>query len=41
MSEKVKEVAKEDFEKARVLARDAVRSGTYLYPLKASSGLYT
>ncbi|KAF2109582.1 hypothetical protein BDV96DRAFT_615615 [Lophiotrema nucula] len=41
MSEKVKEVAKEDFEKARVLARDAVRSGTYLYPLKGIAYFFT
>lgn len=34
MSEKVKEVAKEEFEQAKVLASDAVRSGAYLYPLK-------
>merc|ERR1712032_834985 len=31
---KVKEVAVEEFEQARVLTRDAVRSGAYLYPLK-------
>lgn len=36
MSEKVKEVAKEEFEQAKVLASDAVRSGAYLYPLKVS-----
>ena len=34
MSEKVKEVAKEEYEQAKVLASDAVRSGAYLYPLK-------
>ncbi|KAF2241727.1 hypothetical protein BU26DRAFT_524891 [Trematosphaeria pertusa] len=34
MSDKVKEVAVEEFEQARVLTRDAVRSGAYLYPLK-------
>ncbi|KAF2131888.1 hypothetical protein P153DRAFT_364366 [Dothidotthia symphoricarpi CBS 119687] len=34
MSERVKEVAKEDFEQAKVLAQDAVRSGAYLYPFK-------
>lgn len=36
MSGKVKEVAKEEFEQAKVLASDAVRSGAYLYPLKVS-----
>jgi len=34
MSEKVKEVAVEEFEQAKVLARDAARSGAYLYPIK-------
>ncbi|PVI06478.1 hypothetical protein DM02DRAFT_423036 [Periconia macrospinosa] len=34
MSEKVKEVALEEFHQAKVLAADAVRSGAYLYPLK-------
>lgn len=37
MSEKVKEVAKEEFEQAKVLAAGAVRSQAYLYPLKACS----
>lgn len=37
MSEKVKEVAVEEFEQAKVLARDAARSGAYLYPIKARS----
>ena len=32
--DKVREVAKEDFEQAKVLAQDAVRSGAYLYPFK-------
>ena len=36
MSEKVKEVAREEFEQARQLTRDAVRSGAYLYPIKVS-----
>lgn len=36
MSERVKEVAKEELEQAKVLASDAVRSGAYLYPLKVS-----
>lgn len=35
MSEKVKEVAVEEYEQAKVLTRDAVRSGAYLYPIKA------
>jgi hypothetical protein len=34
MSEKVKEVAVEEYQQARVLATAAVRSGAYLYPLK-------
>ncbi|KAF2867158.1 hypothetical protein BDV95DRAFT_503127 [Massariosphaeria phaeospora] len=34
MAEKVKEVAAEEFEQAKVMAQDAVRSGAYLYPLK-------
>lgn len=37
MSEQVKQVAAEEFEQAKVLARDAVRSAAYLYPLK---GIY-
>jgi len=31
---KAQEVAKEDFGKAKVLVNDAVRSGSYLYPIK-------
>ena len=34
MSEKVKEIATEDFQRAKVLAQDAVRSGAYLYPIE-------
>ncbi|KAF2841392.1 hypothetical protein M501DRAFT_1000584 [Patellaria atrata CBS 101060] len=34
MADRVKEVAKEDFEAAKAHATDAVRSGAYLYPLK-------
>jgi hypothetical protein len=34
--DKVREVAKEDFEQAKALAQDAVRSGAYLYPFKVS-----
>jgi hypothetical protein len=34
MSEKVKEIATEDFQRAKVLAQNAVRSGAYLYPIK-------
>lgn len=37
MSDQVKQVAVEEFEQAKVLARDAVRSTAYLYPLKVSS----
>lgn len=32
--DKVREVAKEDFDQAKALAQDAVRSGAYLYPFK-------
>ncbi|KAH8907426.1 hypothetical protein BR93DRAFT_926477 [Coniochaeta sp. PMI_546] len=31
---KAREVAKEDFDKAKVLFQDATRSGSYLYPIK-------
>ena len=34
--DKVKDVAKEDFDQARQLASDAVRSAAYLYPFKVS-----
>ncbi|KAF2022078.1 hypothetical protein BU24DRAFT_339682 [Aaosphaeria arxii CBS 175.79] len=34
MSERVKEVAAEEFQQAKILAIDAARSGAYLYPLK-------
>ena len=32
--DRVKEVAKEDFDQAKELARDAIRSAAYLYPIK-------
>lgn len=32
--DKVKQVAREDFEQAKVLANDAIRSAAYLYPFK-------
>jgi hypothetical protein len=42
VSNKVKEVAKEDFDQAKALAQDAIRSAAYLYPFKACvSGLNT
>ncbi|KAF2176987.1 hypothetical protein K469DRAFT_721076 [Zopfia rhizophila CBS 207.26] len=41
MSEKVKEVAREEYEQARVLTRDAVRSGAYLYPIKGIAYFFT
>jgi len=41
MSEKVKEVVAEEFEQARILTRDAVRFGTYLYPLKGIAYFFT
>lgn len=31
---KAREVAKEDFDKAKVLFNDTTRSGSYLYPIK-------
>lgn len=34
MSERVKEVAREELEQAKDLAQQAVRSGAYLYPIK-------
>ncbi|KAF1913466.1 hypothetical protein BDU57DRAFT_520344 [Ampelomyces quisqualis] len=34
ISNKVKEVAKEDFDQAKALAQDAIRSAAYLYPFK-------
>jgi len=34
MSGKVKEIATEDFQRAKALAQDAARSGAYLYPIK-------
>jgi hypothetical protein len=34
MSEKVKEVAVEEFEQAKVLARQVVKSSAYVYPLQ-------
>lgn len=36
-ADKVKEVAVEELEQARLLARDAARSGAYLYPIKVHS----
>lgn len=36
MAGKVKEVAVEEADRVKSLTRDAVRSGAYLYPLKAS-----
>ncbi|KAJ4358735.1 uncharacterized protein N0V89_003319 [Didymosphaeria variabile] len=41
MSERVKEVAKEEFEQAKVLAAGAVRSQAYLYPLKGIAYFFT
>jgi hypothetical protein len=34
VSNKVREVAKEDFDQAKALAQDAIRSAAYLYPFK-------
>jgi len=41
MSDKVKEVAREEFEQAKVLANQAVRSGAYLYPIKGIAYFFT
>ncbi len=38
--DRVKAVAKEDFDQARELARDAIRSAAYLYPFKVC-GFYS
>jgi hypothetical protein len=38
--DKVKQVAQEDFDQARALAEDAVRSGAYLYPFKACHSMH-
>ena len=38
--DKVKEVAKEDFDQYKQLASDAVRSAAYLYPFKVGMQLY-
>jgi len=40
-TDKVKEVAREEFEQAKGLASDAVRSGAYLYPLKGIAYFFT
>lgn len=37
MKDRVKEVASEEFEQAKILAKDAVQSGAYLYPIKVRS----
>lgn len=34
MSDKIKETAIEEAERVKILARDAARSGAYLYPFK-------
>lgn len=39
ISNKVKEVAKEDFDQAKALAQDAIRSAAYLYPFKVCRSL--
>lgn len=41
MSERVKEVAAEEFQQAKVLAQDAIRSQAYLYPLKGIAYFFT
>jgi len=39
--DRVKEVAKEDFDQAKELARDALRSAAYLYPFKGIAYFFT
>ncbi|KAJ4373810.1 hypothetical protein N0V83_002549 [Neocucurbitaria cava] len=39
--DKVKQVAREDFEQAKVLANDAIRSAAYLYPFKGIAYFFT
>ncbi|KAJ4311988.1 hypothetical protein N0V94_007670 [Neodidymelliopsis sp. IMI 364377] len=39
--DKVKQVAQEDFNQAKALAEDAVRSGAYLYPFKGIAYFFT
>lgn len=41
MDAKVKEIAREDAERVKVLAQDAVRSGAYIYPIKVTMLLLT
>ncbi|KAF2709817.1 hypothetical protein K504DRAFT_407401 [Pleomassaria siparia CBS 279.74] len=41
MADKVKQVAVEEFEQARLLATDAVKSGAYLYPIKGIVYFFT
>jgi hypothetical protein len=38
--DKVKQVAQEDFNQAKALAEDAVRSGAYLYPFKVCQSMH-
>ena len=37
MSERVKEVAREEIEQVKALATDAAKSGAYLYPVKVKA----
>jgi len=37
--DRVKEVAQEDFDKAKQLAQDAIRSAAYLYPFKVRTAI--
>jgi hypothetical protein len=39
VANKVKEVAGEDFNQAKELAKDAIRSAAYLYPFKVCARL--
>lgn len=41
VSNKVQQVAKEDFDQARALAQDAFRSAAYLYPFKVHMQLHS
>ncbi len=38
--DRIKEVAKEDFDQAKVLARDAIRSAAYMYPFKVGTTIF-
>jgi len=41
LADKAQEVAKEDYDKARILLNDAARSGSYMYPIKGIFYFFT